>query len=79
MLPTRRAWSERRRATNRLSCRVDSSRTQRAVIGNKLEKFLNADLLGGDYVRHQLPFQSGRVRRCAGPGRVRQPCSNLVK
>lgn len=80
MLPARRALSGQRRATNRLSCRVDSSRTQRAVIGNKLEKIFQCrSLLGGCYVRHQLPFRSGRVHRCAGPDRVRQPCSNLVK
>lgn len=71
-MPARRALSERRRATGRLSCRVDSFRRRRAVIGNKLEK---VRLRG--FGCHQLPFQSGRARRCVVPDQVRQPCSNL--
>jgi hypothetical protein len=60
MLRERRASLEQRRATNRLSCRVDSFRIRRAVIGNKLEKFY-ADLASG------IKLSSITVPKCDSP------------
>lgn len=78
MSQERQASSAPTHATDRLSCRGDSSRTRRAIIGKKLENF-HADF----HVKEtglccrQLPFRNEIDHRCGELVLARQPCSNL--
>ena len=77
MLRARRALLELTHATDRQSCRGDSSRTRRAVIGKELENFHEDFLVKGGLCCRQLPFQNETDHQCGELVQVRQPCSNL--
>lgn len=78
MLLGRQASLERSHVTGPQSFRGDSSRTRQAVIGNRLENFMQIFSSRGLNC-HQLPFQSEKDLQCVELALVRQPCSNLVK
>ena len=77
MLRARRALLELTHATDRQSCRGDSSRTRRAVIGKTLKNFHGDFFVKGGLCCRQLPFRNETDHRCGELVQVRQPCSNL--